>query len=500
MGMKRLDNTTLVIIDCVNYAKAIHSLKKSMLQLEFEKVLFLTDIQLFKLPPGVEIKKIPRINSKDEYSVFCIKELWKYIETDHFLLVQHDSEILDGSLWEDEFLEYDYIAPIWPFETDGLGVGCGGFSARTKRLHEILGTDDFILSTPPEDVTICRIYRRYLESKYGLKWAPDSVAERFGFELKEPVGPVFGRHGYFHEPYRRIVVIKRTASLGDVVQTEGVLHYFHKKGYRVVLDTLPQFYNLFLFHYFKVYHPDEIDPRLMQKATIISLDMAYEQNPEQLHLLSYFEMAGIQDGEIRNPKLTLQVNPKLPESKLFKKYCVLHIDRRGQEGRNIYGIEWGMVVGLLRTKGYAVIQIGHGEHEVAPGAVEMRNMNEPMLMRLIGGADLFIGADSGPFNIALAMGTPAIVFFGSVHPDYIIPDKTNVTVISNHSVEKPICRLPHCWSSAISTEGVECVETHGVINKVTKMWQGTECIEDADIPPCVRFTTYQVINAINERI
>jgi ADP-heptose:LPS heptosyltransferase len=277
--------------------------------------------------------------------------------------------------------------------------------------------------------------------------------------------------------------------------------YFHKKGYRVVLDTLPQFYNLFLFHYFKVHHPDEVDPKILTTAKRVDLNMSYESTPDRLHLLSYYEMAGIQDGEIRNPKLTLQFNPKTPEYKLFRKYCVLHIDERAQSGRNIYGVEWEDVVWHLRERGYEVIQIGQGKHPKIFNAVEMRNMNEPMLMRLIGGADLFIGVDSGPFNIALAMDTPAVVFFGSVHPDYIIPDKTNVTVISNHNADKPICRLPHCWSSAISTEGVECVETHGVINKVTKMWQGTECVEtDQPLPPCAIFKTQQVIDAINQRI
>jgi hypothetical protein len=98
------------------------------------------------------------------------------------------------------------------------------------------------------------------------------------------------------------------------------------------------------------------------------------------------------------------------------------------------------------------------------------------------------------------MDTPAIVFFGNVHPDYIIPDKKNVTVIQNHNPEKPICRLPHCWSSTISTEGVECIETMGQIKRVVKMFQGAECVEEGPIPPCVQFTTQQVIDAINERI
>jgi Protein of unknown function (DUF5672)/Glycosyltransferase family 9 (heptosyltransferase) len=498
--MKVIKNASLVIIDCKNYGQALSALKKSMTKMAFEKVLFLTDIGIPKLPTGIEVKKIQRIKSKDEYSTFCIKSLYKYIETDYFLLIQWDSEIIDGSLWDDEWYNYDYVAPQWPFETDGLSVGCGGFSWRSRRLHEILGADDFILGTPPEDVTICRIYRRYLEKKYGMKWAPDDVAERFAFELKEPIAPAFGRHGYFHEPYKEVVVIKRLASLGDVIQTEAVLHYFHQKGYKVVLHTLPQFFNLFYSHYFKVHSPDEIDKRLLDKARVISLDMSYESIPEQLHLLSYYQMAGIEDGEIRNPKLTLPFDPKFPDYKLFRKYCVIHNDIRPQQSRNTYGINWEDVVAHLADLGFTVIQIGQGEHEVIKGATEMRNMNEPMLMRLIGGADLMVCVDSGPFNIALAMDTPTVCFFGSVNPDYIIPDRKNVTVIQNHNPEKPICRLPHCWSSTISTEGVECVETMGQVKRVVKMFQGSECVEDGPIPPCVQFTTQQVIDAINQRI
>lgn len=495
--MIKLKNASLVIIDCRNYAQAISSLMKSMAQVEFEKVLFLTDIDIPNLPDGIEIKKIPSIRSKDEYSIFCIKELYKFIETDYFLLVQWDSEILDGSQWKDEYYQYDYIAPLWPFETDGLSIGCGGFSWRSKRLHEILGTDDMILPVPPEDVTICRIYRRYLEEKYGMKWPSDEIADSFAYELKEPGGPVFGKHGFFHKPYQDVVVIQRRAALGDIIHLEPLMYHFYKNGSKVVLDTLPQFFNLFIQHYFKVHHPDEIDGRLLKKARVINLDMSYESRPLQLHLKSYYELSGITDGEIRNPKLTLAYDPKIPEAKLFKKYCVLHIDKR-QPGRSIFGVDWEEVVSYLHSLGYTTIQIGHGEHEVVPGATEMRNMNEPMLMRLIGGADIFIGADSGPFNIALAMDTPAIAFFGSVNPEYIIPDPKNVVVIQNHNPDKPICRNVHCWSSTIGQEGVECIEVNGCQQFKVQSMQGAECIEETDIPPCVQFTTRQVFDAINK--
>ena len=498
MGIKHLPRVTLIACDTHSPGRALASLRHSLTQIKPARTILFTNV-ILSLKDEIEIVQIPVLHGKVDYSRWIMRELWKYIETDFVLITQWDGFVTCADAWVDEFYEYDYVGSPWIYE-HGRNIGNGGFCLKSKRLCHILGTDPFIEILHPEDQSLGILYRGYLEQKYQIKFPDEELADKFAFELKEPIQKTFGKHGVFHPEYKEVVVVRRLSSLGDVVQTEPILHHFHKKGFRVVLDTLPQFYNLFLFHYFKVHHPDEIDPRLMQKARVISLDMAYESQPDQLHLLSYFEMAGIQDGEIRNPKLTLQFNPKTPEYKLFRKYCVLHIDERAQPGRNIYGVEWEDVVWHLREKGYDVIQIGQGKHPKIFNAVEMRNMNEPMLMRLIGGADLFIGVDSGPFNIALAMDTPAIVFFGSVHPDYIIPDKANVTVISNHNADKPICRLPHCWSSAISTEGVECVETHGVINRVTKMWQGTECVEQEAIPPCVRFTTQQVIDAINQKI
>lgn len=496
--MKELPRVTLIACDTQSPGRALASLKKSLTQIKPARTILFTNVEL-SLKDDIEIIQIPTLRGKGDYSRWIMRALWKHFDTDFVLVTQHDSWVLDGSVWTDEFMDYDFSGAPW-IEQDGFTVGNGGFALKSKELCKVLGTDPVIKITHPEDSITCRVYRPYLEKEYGFKWCPEELAERFSFELREPTQPTFGFHSFFHTPFKETVVIRRKAAMGDIIMCEPVLHYFYKKGYRIVLDTLPQFFNLFLFHYFKVHQPEEVDPKLLRNAKFVDLDMSYESTPDRLHLTSYYEMAGIQNGEIRNPKLTLQFNPKLPEHKLFRKYCVLHTDIRSQGSRNAYGIDWDEVVAYLSGNGFTVVQIGHGEHTIPKGAVEMRNMNEPMLMRLIGGADLFLGCDSGPANIALAMDTPAVIWFGSVNPDYIIPDKTNVTVISNHNPEKPICRLPHCWSSAISTEGVECVETHGVIKKVTKMWQGTECVEQEEIPPCVRFTTQQVIDAINTRL
>lgn len=488
---------TVCLADCRNYGQGLLSLKKTLSQITPARVIFFTDIDL---PPqdGIEVIKIKPIRSKVEYSEWIVRELAKYITTEFVLVQQWDSWVLDSESWSDEFLEVDFVGSAW-LETDGFAVGNGGFSIRSRRLMEAVANDPIIVSTHPEDNMLCKVYRPYLEAKYGFKWASIELADKFAFELKSPIQKTFGFHSFFHKPFQDVIVIRRRDAMGDVIMTECILHYFHQKGYKVVLDTLPQFYGLFFSHYFKIHHPDEIDRRLLEKARVIDLTMGYEITPARLHLQSYYEMCGITDGQVRNPKLTLPFDPKIPEAKLFPSYCILHIDHR-QPGRSIYGINWKKIVKFLDDLGYKTIQIGHGEHEVIEGAIEMRNMNEPMLMRLIGGADLFIGIDSGPFNIALAMNTPAIAFFGSVNPEYIIPDASNVVVIQNHNPEKPICRNVHCWSSTIGQEGVECIEIEGKLKYKVQSMQGAECSEPDPTPPCTKFKNEQVINAINKII
>lgn len=496
MTPKHLPQITLIACDTVSPGRALASLKRSLSQIKPAKTILFTSVGL-AVKDDIEVVKIANLKSKADYSRWIMRELYKFIETDFVLVTQWDSYVLDADQWTDDFLSVDYIGASW-LETDGFSVGNGGMSIRARRLMEAVATDPMIVSTHPEDNMICKVYRPYLEAKYGFKWASEELADTFSFELREPTQPTFGFHSFFHTPFRKTVIIRRQASLGDVIMTEPVLRYFHDKGYRVVLKTLPQFYNLFYSHEFKVYHPDEVDQKILASATEIDLDMSYESTPEQLHLLSYYQMAGIEDGEIKNPKLFTGYDYKNPDFKLFRKYCVVHNDIRSQPGRNIYGVDWEEVVAYLADLGFTIIQIGQGKHDVIKGATEMRNMNEPMLMRLIGGADLMICVDSGPFNIALAMDTPAIVFFGNVHPDYIIPDRKNVVVIQNHNAEKPICRLPHCWSSTISTEGVECVEIMGQTTMTVKMFQGAECQEPDPIPPCVNFKTEQVTAAIDQ--
>lgn len=451
-----------------------------MEQCEFDRVIFFTNIPI-KLD-GIEIIQIDELEGKDGYSHFMLKEAYKYIHSKYVLVSQHDSWILDKDQFDERLYDIDYCGALW-LETDGLANGNGGFSWRSKRLMEIVGQDDFINATSPEDVALCRVYRRYLEKNYDLIWASDEICEQFSFELACPTRPTFGFHNFFHKPYQPTVLIKRSGALGDVVHTEKIMQYFHDNGYRVVLDTLSHFHLLFINHYFKVHKSNEVDKRLLQTAKFVNLEMSYESIPKQLHLKSYFEYAGVEEKDylpyLKNPKL--QVGFALDKStKIFKKYCCIHIDIRDiKQGRNIYGVDWSKMAEYLNSLGYIVVQLGRGEHEIIKGAIELNCTNENFLCYVVGGSDLFVGIDSGIAAIAVAFNVPSVIGFGSVNPEYIHADLSNIEVVTNHNKEKPFCPKPSCWHESVTT-------------------QGQECVVDKNDPPCCHFKTEQFINAIKK--
>ena len=465
-----IKNTTLVCIDCKSYGDAIIALKKSMQQNSFDRVLFLTDLE-FNIE-GVEVVMIPKIKSKEEYSKFVMHDLHKYIDTTYMLIVQGDGYIINGVLWDDKWFDYDYIGAPWP-ETDGFTVGNGGFSFRSLALMKATSAmKDVLVPYHPEDSVICRMFRPLYEHQYGFKFAPEEVAVHFAFECCQPLQPTFGFHGKFWEPYKDTICIKRMGALGDVIAAEPVLRYFHESGCNVALQTTPEFYQLFAKHDFPITPYEHLNPQL--EYLELNLDMSYESEPLEVHLKTYFKYAQVSDYKMQKPRLNFKITP---ENKLFKKYAVIHIDERPQQGRNIRGVKWGILVTELNDLGYIVIQVGKNNHTEIKGAIMMSTPTLNMLQYAIAGADLFIGVDSGPSHIAVAHNVPSVIMFGSVDPKIIHPDLTNIYPVVN----KGVCNKPFCWHTEITTVGVPCY------------------IDDQN-PPCNRFNVGQIMGAVHEAI
>jgi hypothetical protein len=168
-----LPRVTLIAVDTGDKPRlSILALNRALEQCDFGAMKFLTNRS-----DDHGMIKIPKLQGLEGYSRFMIREIHKYVETSHALVVQWDGFPLRGEAWTDEFLDYDYGgAPFQPSDT----VGNGGFSWRSKRLLEACsklpeGSDH------PEDSCISIRFRKELEAQ-GMKFMPPKLARQFSFE------------------------------------------------------------------------------------------------------------------------------------------------------------------------------------------------------------------------------------------------------------------------------------------------------------------------------
>lgn len=192
--MISLPQVTLVIVDCVDYDRARRSFRHCCNQIQFGDAKLLTHFQ--RADP--QVVNIEKINSIIEYSDFIINRLHNYVTTEFVLVAQWDGFVWNPDLWDNRFLEYDYIGAPWPTSLLGKGipdhftVGNGGFSLRSLKLMKFLSNNPNLTYHQYEDVMICQWNRAYLEAS-GFKFAPEPLAAQFSLE-NGPFKPAFGVH------------------------------------------------------------------------------------------------------------------------------------------------------------------------------------------------------------------------------------------------------------------------------------------------------------------
>lgn len=211
MEKLKLPNVTLLGIDCANVKRLQLAMDICQKDIEFGTAKLLTSLP----SDDPRLVSILHIDTIQEYSEFCVKELYKYVETDYVLLVQYDGFVLDINSWDGEFLEYDYIGAPWnvaewavkdfDFPESLLGtrlVGNGGFSLRSKRFLELSAKfveENKIKKLHPEDVALC-VWSRDLFIKEGIKFAPPDLGVKFSVE--DEYGEYVSSFG-FHGLYRK---------------------------------------------------------------------------------------------------------------------------------------------------------------------------------------------------------------------------------------------------------------------------------------------------------
>lgn len=191
-----LNNVTICAIDCANSKLAIDAINKSLQECNFKDAIIFADKE--ESTDTVKTIKIKKINDKDGYSKFILKELHNYIQTPYVLIVQWDGYVIDGRQWDSKYLDYDYIGAKWLWQ-DGLNIGNGGFSIRSKKLLEVISKNEFpFISNMNEDDQICRFYRARLEKEFSIKFPAEELADKFSYERILPNAQTFGFHGLFN--------------------------------------------------------------------------------------------------------------------------------------------------------------------------------------------------------------------------------------------------------------------------------------------------------------
>lgn len=219
----KLPDVTLVMIETRQHELARMALEESLRRAEFSEVLVFTNAFEHYEGLGAVHKAVPDWSTKVGWSQFSWYGAYPYIKTSHFLLVQWDSWIIDPEMWDDRFLEYDYIGAPW-IHVGANNVGNGGFSLRSVALFRFLASraDLFPCFTALDDGLLCHNYRPKLE-KEGFKWAPVDVAWDFAFEyaFRYPGSRHFGFHSVANFPFvlskneliKRIRIVARDPSL-----------------------------------------------------------------------------------------------------------------------------------------------------------------------------------------------------------------------------------------------------------------------------------------------
>jgi len=239
------------------------------------------------------------------------------------------------------------------------------------------------------------------------------------------------------------ILVRRRAALGDVIMSTGVVREL-KYRYQCNIDFATEFQEVYSNNPYirNVYHTDSM-PDIKNYDLYINLDDAYENNPLNHYVDSYFYRAfGTSAVANKNPELfPNQIDTNIANAFINKnnleKYIVIHIRQWYWPLKNMSWDTWYTVFEKLFTErtDFKIVCVGSNndgfvDHPLFVDA--RRRMNVQQQKLLLDGAKCFVGIDSAPYHIAACATTNIISLHTHLLPDRIIPQNRIVMpILSN---------------------------------------------------------------------
>lgn len=177
--MLKLDNCTLIALTNKDFEGHKKALELSSVGIEWGARKIIWD---------------DTIKDIDDWNRKMIYELTDYVQTDFAMVIHADGYVINPSLWNPDWLNWDYIGAPWPLPQDDysyktpngelIRVG-NSVSLRSKKILDLpreLGFDwkEYYGNTN-EDGFLC-VHNRDVLKANGIKFAPLEVAKHFSKE------------------------------------------------------------------------------------------------------------------------------------------------------------------------------------------------------------------------------------------------------------------------------------------------------------------------------
>lgn len=252
------------------------------------------------------------------------------------------------------------------------------------------------------------------------------------------------------QPPRRILTVRRTAALGDVLCATVVANKLIDLGFDVTVQAHPS------AHCILRRIPGLRDVMEPSGVPQVDLDGAYENDPQrkEKHFAQMFvesanrQLAkqGIQIPNWKNfaPRMVLtdgDHNLALTRLKPYPRPWTFICPRSAAWAcRTVPDQIWGMAAAKIGGTKFWL-----GLHAPAPaGVVDLQIRHFDSVIGLLAVADLLVTVDTGPMHVAAALGTPVVAIKQQSDPELHLSDQRDFTVIQPPNLGCLNCNVNLC--------------------------------------------------------